>query len=500
MSKAKIWLIVSVMSVALLGITGMQVTWIQNLIRLNGENFDEQVFAALNSAADRLTQLENRDAYANGYSIDFFENRNFGGAEEALDSSAAEVPGDFANFRSGGRRPQYSASSFRQYMQYTFDLQNVPLGSRIQPALLDTLLQQELGGYGITAKYTYGVFSVELVDFIIVDGAYYMNDKGPVNFVSDDSAEQGSLETSKYAVWLFKDASPQPPGMLVIHFPDRSSILLASVWWTILVSGLLLSLVLACFAYSIFIIFRQKRVSRMKNDFISNMTHEFKTPIATISLAADSITNAKVISSPDKLMRFAGIIKAENQRMHRQVEKVLQAAQIERGEMKLKPVELDINELAREAAEHMMLQVEQRGGQLHLDIRAEHPVVTADRTHLSNVVHNLIDNAIKYSPDVVDITVGTEDARGGVRVRVRDRGIGMTAEDQRQIFESFFRVHTGNRHDVKGFGLGLSYVKATIEAHGGQVSVQSVPHQGSTFTIQLPQKPASSKSQQYVDT
>ena len=491
MSKAKIWLIVSVMSVALLGITVMQVTWIQNLIQLNGENFDEQVFAALNNAADRLTQLENRDAYANGYSIDFFENRNYDGGEliAPLDSSRQT-----AGLPAGGRRPQYNGSSWRQYMQYTFDLQNVPLGSRIQPGLLDTLLRQELAGYGISAKYTYGIFSVELVDFIIVDGAYYMNEKGPVNFVSDDSAEKGSLETSKYAVWLFKDVSPQPPGMLVIHFPDRSSILLASVWWTILVSGLLLSVVLACFAYSIVIIFRQKRLSMMKNDFISNMTHEFKTPIATISLAADSITNAKVIGSPDKLHRFAGIIRAENQRMHRQVEKVLQAAQIERGEMKLKPVEVDINDLAREAAEHMALQVEQRGGQLHLDINASHPVVTADRTHLSNVIHNLLDNAIKYSPEVVDITLCTEDTKGGVRVRVRDKGIGMNAEDQRQIFDSFFRVHTGNRHDVKGFGLGLSYVKATIEAHDGRVSVQSAPQQGSTFTVELPQKPAFAKT------
>ncbi len=495
MSKAKIWLIVSVMSVALLGITVMQVTWIQNLIELNGENFDEQAFAALNGTAERLAQLENRDAYANGYSIDFFKNRQYDSLQDTLPQAANASAAVAIGAGDGRERPRFSDPYFRQYMQYASDLQSVPLGNRIQPQLLDTILRQELANYGISAAYTYGVFSVNPTGFIIRDGKYFVGDAGPANFVSDDSAEKGSLESSRYVVWLFKETSPQqPPGMLVIHFPDRSSVLLASVWWTILVSGVLLSIVLACFAYSIVIIFRQKRLSRMKNDFISNMTHEFKTPIATISLAADSITNAKVIGSPDRLNRFAGIIKAENQRMHRQVEKVLQAAQIERGDMKLKPVEIDINELAQQAAEHMTLQVDQRGGQLHLELEATRPHVTADRTHLSNVIHNLLDNAIKYSPEVVDITVRTEDTRDGVRVRVRDQGIGMSGEDQRQIFESFFRVHTGNRHDVKGFGLGLSYVKAAIEAHGGRVSVQSAPQQGSTFTVELPQKPTAPKS------
>ncbi len=496
MSKAKIWLIVSVMSVALLGITVMQVTWIQSLIQLNGENFDEQVFAALNSAADRLARLEEVDAYANGYSIDFFENRNYeGGAAGEAVKANPDASIDARDYRGTAELDRtIKPSSFRQSLQFNIDVQNVPLGSRIQPRLLDTLLRQELAGHGVSGEYTYGVFSVELVDFIIVDGVYYMSDKGPANFVSDDAGEAGSLETSKFAVWLFKDGSEQPPGMLVIHFANRSSIVLSSVWWTILVSGLLLSVVLACFAYSIVIIFRQKRLSRMKNDFISNMTHEFKTPIATISLAADSITNAKVIGSPDKLTRFAGIIKAENQRMHRQVEKVLQAALIERGDMKLKPAEVNVNELAQQAAEHMALQVDQRGGHLTLEINATRPVIIADRTHLSNVIHNLLDNAIKYSPDDVEITLSTEDTRDGVRVRVRDRGIGMTTEDQRQIFESFFRVHTGNRHDVKGFGLGLSYVKATVEAHGGRISVQSAPRLGSTFTIELPQNLTPPKS------
>jgi len=494
MSRTKIWSIVVVMSVALIGIAAMEFTWIRNMVQLNVERFDESVFSALNATSDRLEKLESYDAYVNGYSLDFFEQR-FGENGTQIQASlsvssrqtvpVAPVEGHPNNCTC--RQCYASRNNWRQYILYNKQARNAPLESRLDPAMLDTILRQELADRGLKGDYSYGIFSKQRRNFIIIDGNYVVGDQGPIDLV-DNVEDKGSINNSKFAVAIFDDIALSPPGFLTIHFPSQSSIVMGPVWLTIMLSGVLLSVVLGCFAYSIFIIFRQKKLSTMKNDFISNMTHEFKTPIATISLAADSITNPKVIGSEQKLARFAGIIRQENNRMHRQVEKVLQAAQIDRKEFKLKPVEANMNELLAEATTHMGLQVEKLEGTIETDFQAEQPVVVADQTHLSNILHNLIDNAIKYSEGAPFITVRTEDTKTGVRVSVRDRGIGMTKEDQRQIFEKFFRVHTGNRHDVKGFGLGLSYVKAIVDAHGGKVAVNSNLGEGSTFTIEFPRK------------
>ena len=502
MSRTKIYVIVAVMTVALVGIAAMQVAWIKRMIELNVEQFDESVFAALNATASRLAQLEHLDAYVNGYSLDFIERRfardRAGRAVTTVTRGRTRaqpvstgVPGHAPDCTCTQCHQSRIGAGWQQFMRFNDRLLEAPLESRIEAATLDTILRQELADHGIAGDYTYGVFSKARPGFILVDGHWVVGERGPYELVSDEREQGGSLATSDYAVRLFDEVAVQPPGLLMIHFPRQSSIVMRPVWLTMAVSGLLLAIILACFAYSIFIIFRQKRLSMMKNDFISNMTHEFKTPIATISLAADSITNPKVSGSPEKLARFADIIRKENSRMNRQVEKVLQAAQIERGEFKLRPVEFDVHALLTEAAEHMALQAERRGGTVAVELAAADSVVEADRTHLANVFHNLIDNAIKYSPEAPRITVRTEDLRSGnIRVSVADEGVGLTREDQAQIFEKFFRVHTGNRHDVKGFGLGLSYVKAVAEAHGGSVGVTSVPGRGSTFHVDLPRRAA----------
>lgn len=231
----------------------------------------------------------------------------------------------------------------------------------------------------------------------------------------------------------------------------------------------------------------------MKTDFINNMTHEFKTPIATISLAADSIESPKVIQDESKIHRFIHIIRQENKRMLQQVEKVLQMAQIDKKDFQLKLGEVDMHELIRQAVEHLTLQVQKREGTIRVELNAGQPVLEGDHTHLSNVIYNLLDNANKYSADAPDIRITTLNLNGGIEIMVEDKGIGISKENQKHIFDKFYRVHTGNVHDVKGFGLGLSYVKAIALAHQGNIEVRSEPGKGSRFTLYLPFRPKAVK-------
>jgi signal transduction histidine kinase len=218
------------------------------------------------------------------------------------------------------------------------------------------------------------------------------------------------------------------------------------------------------------------------------MTHEFKTPIATISLAADSINNPKVLDFPEKVKYFTNIIKEENRRMNAQVENVLQMSLIDKRDFDLRVTELDVNEIIGRAAKNIRLQLERKDGAIALDLNAQNPLIESDENHLYNVITNLLDNAIKYSPEKPNIKVGTENTNDGIKIWVEDNGIGISNEAQQKIFDKFFRVTTGNIHNVKGFGLGLSYVKAIVLAFKGKIAVQSEPGKGSRFEVFLPFK------------
>jgi len=224
----------------------------------------------------------------------------------------------------------------------------------------------------------------------------------------------------------------------------------------------------------------------MKTDFINNMTHEFKTPIATISLAADSINNPVVKSNVSMIERYADIIKQENKRMLNQVEKVLQIARLDKKDFQLKITTLNINDLIKVAVSNTELRVNELGGTITTQLDATKTSIEGDENHISNVLHNLLDNAIKYSPEVLNINISSTNVKEGIEVKITDQGIGMTKDDLKKIFEKFYRVSTGNLHDVKGFGLGLSYVKAIADAHNGSVSAQSELGKGSTFIVYFP--------------
>jgi two-component system phosphate regulon sensor histidine kinase PhoR len=284
---------------------------------------------------------------------------------------------------------------------------------------------------------------------------------------------------------LFRQDNPSP-GMLMIYFPTKSELVWSSVWQNLLASILFTGIILFCFAYTVQVIFKQKKLSEMKNDFINNMTHEFKTPIATISLAADSITNPIISGNAEKVRRFADIIKQENKRMNSQVEKVLQMALLDKNDFQIKLTRVNLHEIIERAVENFALQVEKKEGVVKTELQANEAVVEGDLTHVTNIIHNLMDNANKYSPEKPQITLHTRNVPNGVELVVEDNGIGMTREALKHIFDKFYRVHTGDVHDVKGFGLGLSYVKAVMNAHKGQIDVKSELGKGSKFILFFP--------------
>ncbi len=275
---------------------------------------------------------------------------------------------------------------------------------------------------------------------------------------------------------------------LFIVVPDVKTVVLRSLRWNIAISLLFTLLILSAFYLTIRTMLQQKKIGEMKNDFINNMTHEFKTPLATISLAVDSMRNDKVIQDREKLGYFSSIIKEENQRMNRQVETILKASQFERKDVDLNLKAVSLHETVQQVVDNFKLQLEHAGGHITLFLRAPEHIVLADAVHLSNLLNNLIDNAVKYAREQVppQIQIDTLVSNETIVLRVEDNGMGMSRDTLKRIFDKFYRAHTGNQHNVKGFGLGLSYVKNITEALGGKIKADSTHGQGSVFTLELP--------------
>ncbi len=274
---------------------------------------------------------------------------------------------------------------------------------------------------------------------------------------------------------------------LVIH-EDKNQII-REMGGMIAASIVFTCIIILAFAVTVRTLFNQKKLSEIKSDFINNMTHELKTPLATISLAIDALTNEKVIHDAEKVKLYSGMIKEENKRMNKQVEKILQAARLEKEEIKLNLQDIDTHQAISKVADNIILQVQEKNGSLQLRLNAHNHIIEADEVHFSNIIFNLLDNAMKYSDKPPYIEVETLNTHTGtLAIKITDNGIGMDKETQSRIFERFFRAHTGNLHNVKGFGLGLSYVKAIVEAHNGKIKVESTPGKGSIFTVILPVK------------
>lgn len=505
--------IIVLMSLALVGIMGIQTYSIVQTIRLNSEQFDHGVHAALDHVVTKLEQKEIENT-ASRYDLPEFHTVNMTtrGEEQAavevenisqalsqdssiqlhyssVDFEAGEVHGPERVFKYESRRSWKPSckkdvfySHFTIFYMHHNVVQDIPVKKRVSIKHLDAILKEELHQKGIDIPYHYGVYATREDSFVLQGQGGIMDLE-----VQQANILGLQLDDYKYKVNLFPSATNQLAN-LVLHFPNKSGYVWSSVWGNVLGSIIFTGIVMFCFFYTIRIIIQQKKISEMKNDFLNNMTHEFKTPIATISLATDSINNPNIMSRPEKIQRFVNIIQQENKRMHSQVEKVLQMARIDKRDFQLKIKEVDAHALILQAKDNISLQVEKRDGNVHTDLQATHYHLEVDETHFANVINNLLDNANKYSPETPEITLRTWDGSNGLYIAVKDEGLGISKEARKSIFDKFYRVPTGNVHDIKGFGLGLSYVKAIMTAHGGHIDLKSELGKGSEFILFFPYK------------
>ncbi len=351
-----------------------------------------------------------------------------------------------------------------------------------------------LQDFALQTVFTTQIFSSEEMRQMVDLALKHNNIRQPFEYCVTDFLGNPVLATEGFRSEYFPQSHnfrlPPPESLLSevlhIYIHEPNNYIISQMGWMIVASIVFTCIIISAFALTIRTMFRQKKLSEVKSDFINNMTHEFKTPLATISLAVDALNNERVICNEEKIRYYSGIIKDENKRMNKQVEKILQAARIERQDVKLHLQELDAHEIIRKVAENFSLQIEESNGELLLELNAERFLIHADEVHFNNIIFNLLDNAIKYSREKPRIQVETQDSGNMLTIRIEDNGIGMNKETQIRIFEKFYRAHTGNLHNVKGFGLGLSYVKSMVEAHNGRIRVESTPGKGSTFIISLP--------------
>ena len=333
-------------------------------------------------------------------------------------------------------------------------------------------LQNALLSRGIESEFVYGILTSN------ASNSFY--------FGADAKSLSEQLNNSAFKVDMFPGEITEQSSKLSLYFPNLRWDLMGSIAIVLFVSVLFILIVIGVFITSIKVILRQKKLSEIKNDFISNMTHELKTPISTISLACEALEDKSIELSAEIQGSYLGMIRTENNRLGMLVDKVLRNTVLDKGELKLKPEPMDLNEMVKSSISHFDLQVRKRGGNIKTELNKEIPTVDVDPVHIGNVISNLIDNAIKYSNEKPRIYISTYQNESDIILDVKDQGIGISLENQKNIFGKFFRVPTGNIHNVKGFGLGLSYVKSVIEKTGGTISVKSELKKGSTFTIKIP--------------
>ncbi len=529
MKKRFILLVIITISISLVGLLFIQLYWIRNAVAVKEVNFDRGVSEAVSRAiykfnkqelARKLTSQHERNRYIGQLThlLDSLNRMHYNQLfsresqhnplhEESdllwLDSRFLQNRDFFDDWQAGARDTSLSITNYRYYgtgpgyiPQFDPANQNDPFGAFFERSrmindlfddlfssrysfqvtdeqsltLLDSLLNYELQIQGIKTPFEYGI--------------YHPHQHALVS--ERTGAHSRELLRSPYAFHLFPNDLFVNPEYLLMHFPQQERYIFSQMNTMLGASVVLLVILVSSFGFTILTIIRQKQLSAMKSDFINNMTHELKTPISIISLACQALNDQDVKKSEPLYKNYISVINEENERLGLLTEKVLQTALIEKAKIRLNQVGIDLHQLLQNAIEKVGLHVEARHGTIATDFAAEYCYVKADKVHLANVFSNLIDNANKYSQNSPQITISTENNERGVIVHVEDKGIGISRANQKKIFDNLYRVSTGNIHDVKGFGLGLSYVKFIVEKHGGNISLESEIKKGSRFTVFIP--------------
>ena len=513
MKKSTIWIIATIMGLSFLGLLILQISYIEEMVKMKKEQFDESVNRSLYQASRNLEmnetlrylekdvkQTERKAFSQDSVSVDGLDGTIRQSHQFAVAADDGTVYSSFelktfaikpANvpkamiLRTDKNSISEASKSLQEIVRNRYVYQKAlldevvynilytasdkPLKERINFKLLDRDIKVELMNNGVNIPYH---FRVETSD-------------GREVYRCPDYSEEGEEYTYKQT--LFRNDPSPKMGVVKIHFPNMSAYIFSSV--TFMIPAVVFTVVLLItFIFTIYIIFRQKRYTEIKNDFINNMTHELKTPISSISLAAQMLNDDAVPKTPSMLKHLGGVVNDESKRLRFLVEKVLQMSMFDKQSVSFKKKELDLNELLENIASTFSLRVEHTGGHIYTEIEAVDSAIFVDEVHFQNAITNLMDNAVKYrKPDQpLDLYIRTWNEKERLCFSIRDTGLGIKKENVKKIFDKFYRVHTGNVHDVKGFGLGLAYVKKIINLHEGDIKCESELGKGTTFTISLP--------------
>ncbi len=506
MKKKFLLFFIVLMSVAMLGFIGIQVYWINNSLQLREANFRRSIDDAVNIALLNLetiiytrlgvkqdttwnttpktimTPVISGDILKDSLDPEEFliirkpgigtDELNVSGKTENSDKkhSVDKLGSEVMQGDAEGALARKQLMLNHLMNRVLDNSKGLHVEEIVNVGLIDTLLKQELSSRGISIAYEFGVYSPERNALMLERTGKYHEE----------------LLFKGFSFPLFSGAGIATRDFLLVYFPDQHTYNVRSLWLMMFISLLLILTIIIAFTYSVLTIIKQRKLSELKNDFINNMTHEFKTPISTISLACQALSDKDIPRTAEMYSDYIQIIGDENGRLGEMAEKILQTAILEKGTLHLRVESIDLHNLITDSIHKIAIQIEIRDGSIHTALNASQKVIKGDKVHLTNVVYNLLDNANKYSPRRPHITVSTADTVNGINISVQDHGLGINKANQKRIFEKLYRVPTGDVHNVKGFGLGLSYVKFIVEKHGGQVSVESEPGKGSTFTLFLP--------------